>query len=53
MAQFIKDYALLARYNVTKPELKALEHLNLLTTALSAKDFIAILMLIRDLPEPK
>lgn len=51
--QFINDRALLARYHVTKRELEALEYLKMLTTALSAKDFIAILMLVRDIPEPK
>jgi transcriptional regulator with XRE-family HTH domain len=50
--RFITDHALLARYHVTKRELQALEHLCLLGTALSAKEFLAILMLIRDIPEP-
>jgi putative transcriptional regulator len=51
--RFIKDHALLARYHVTKRELEVLEHLNLLGTVLSAKEFLTILMLIRDIPEPK
>jgi transcriptional regulator with XRE-family HTH domain len=49
--RFTKDRALLARYHVTNHELRVLEHLNLLGTVLSAKDFIAILTLIRDIPE--
>jgi len=51
--RFIKDHSLLARYHVTKRELEALEHLNLLGTVLSAKEFLTILTLIRDIPEPK
>jgi transcriptional regulator with XRE-family HTH domain len=51
--RFIKDHALLARYHVTKRELQVLEHLSLLGTALSAKEFLAILTLIRDIPETK
>jgi transcriptional regulator with XRE-family HTH domain len=51
--RFIKDHALLARYHVTKPELQALEHLSLLGAVISAKEFLAILTLIRDIPEPK
>jgi transcriptional regulator with XRE-family HTH domain len=49
--RFIKNSALLARYQVTKPELQVLEHLSLLGTAISAKEFLAILTLIRDIPE--
>ena len=51
--RFIKDHALLARYHVTKRELQALEHLSLLGAVLSAKEFLAILTLIRDIPETK
>ncbi len=51
--RFIKDHALLARYHVTKRELQALEQLSLLGTALSAKEFLAILTLIRDIPETR
>jgi transcriptional regulator with XRE-family HTH domain len=51
--RFIKDHSLLARYHVTKRELQALEHLNLLGTVLSAKDFLTILTLIRDIPGTK
>ena len=51
--RFIKDHALLARYHVTRRELQVLEHLSLLGTALSAKEFLAILTLIRDIPETK
>jgi transcriptional regulator with XRE-family HTH domain len=49
--RFIKNSALLARYHVTKPELQVLEHVSLLGTAISAKEFLAILPLIRDIPE--
>jgi transcriptional regulator with XRE-family HTH domain len=51
--RFIKDHALLARYHVTKRELQALEELSLLGAVLSAKEFLAILTLIRDIPETK
>ncbi len=51
--RFIKDHALLARYHVTKRELQVLEHLSLLGTALSAKEFLAILTLLRDIPATK
>jgi hypothetical protein len=46
-----KNSALLARYHVTKRELQILEHLSLLGTAISARHFLAILTLIRDIPE--
>jgi transcriptional regulator with XRE-family HTH domain len=48
--RFISDHALLNSYHVTSRELHVLEHLNLLGNPLSAKDFLAILMLIRDNP---
>jgi transcriptional regulator with XRE-family HTH domain len=48
--RFIKDHGLLARYHVTKRELEVLEHLSLLGTALTAKEFLAVLTLIRDIP---
>ncbi len=51
--RFIKDRVLLTRYHVTKRELQVLEHVSLLGTALSAKEFLAILTLIRDIPEKK
>jgi transcriptional regulator with XRE-family HTH domain len=51
--RFIKDHALLARYHVTKRELQVLEHLSLLGTALTSKEFLAILTLLRDIPESK
>ena len=51
--RFIKDHALLARYHVTRRELQVLEHLSLLGTALSAKEFLTILTLIRDIPATK
>jgi transcriptional regulator with XRE-family HTH domain len=49
--RFIKNKALLRRYQVTKPELDTLEHLSLLGTVISSKEFLAVLMLIRDIPE--
>jgi transcriptional regulator with XRE-family HTH domain len=49
--RFIKNIALLARCHVTKRELQVLEHLSLLGTAISTKQFLAILMLIRDVHE--
>jgi transcriptional regulator with XRE-family HTH domain len=49
--RFIKARKLLVRYHVTNSELRVLEHLSLFGTALSAKDFLAILTLIRDIPE--
>jgi transcriptional regulator with XRE-family HTH domain len=51
--RFINDHALLARYHVTRRELQALEHLSLLGAVLSAKEFLTILTLIRDIPETK
>jgi transcriptional regulator with XRE-family HTH domain len=51
--RFIKARELLAWYHVTNRELQVLEHLSLLGTELSAKDFLAILTLIRDIPESK
>jgi transcriptional regulator with XRE-family HTH domain len=51
--RFIKGHALLARYHVTDRELRALEHLSLLGTVHSAKEFLAILTLIRDIPPNK
>jgi transcriptional regulator with XRE-family HTH domain len=49
--RFTKNDALLARCHVTKRELQVLEHLSLLGTAISTKEFLAILTLIRDIPE--
>jgi transcriptional regulator with XRE-family HTH domain len=49
--RFTKNSALLARCRVTKRELQVLEHLSLLGTAISTKEFLAILTLIRDIPE--
>ena len=48
--RFIKNQKLLAKYHVTNRELRALEHLSLLGTVVSAKEFLTILMLIRDIP---
>jgi transcriptional regulator with XRE-family HTH domain len=49
--RFTENSALLAHCHVTKRELQALEHLSLLGTAISTKEFLAILTLIRDIPE--
>jgi transcriptional regulator with XRE-family HTH domain len=51
--RFIKSRELLTRYHVTDRELRALEHLSLLGTVHSAKEFLAILTLIRDIPSMK
>jgi transcriptional regulator with XRE-family HTH domain len=48
--RFIKNKQLLVRYNVTDRELRALEGLSFLGTVDSAKEFLAILTLIRDIP---
>jgi transcriptional regulator with XRE-family HTH domain len=48
--RFIGNKQLLARYNVTDRELRALEGLSFLGTVDSAKEFLAILTLIRDIP---
>jgi transcriptional regulator with XRE-family HTH domain len=50
---FINKQKLLARYHVTARELQALEHLSLLGTVRSAKELLAILTLIRDIPAIK
>ena len=51
--RFIENRGLLARYNVTKHELRALENLSFLGSVSSAKEFLAILTLIRDIPSSK
>jgi transcriptional regulator with XRE-family HTH domain len=51
--RFIENRELLNRYNVTDRELRTLEHLSLLGTVISAKEFLAILTLIRDIPSNK
>ena len=48
--RFVENRELLTRYNVTDRELRILEHLSFLGTTLSAKEFLAILTLIRDIP---
>jgi transcriptional regulator with XRE-family HTH domain len=48
--RFITNRELLARYCVTNSELRVLEHLSMLGTVRSAKEFLAILTLIRDIP---
>jgi transcriptional regulator with XRE-family HTH domain len=48
--RFVENHELLARYNVTDRELRALEHLSLLGSVRSDKAFLAILTLIRDMP---
>jgi transcriptional regulator with XRE-family HTH domain len=51
--RFIENQELLNRYNVTDRELRTLEHLSFLGTVVSAKEFLAILTLIRDIPSSK
>jgi transcriptional regulator with XRE-family HTH domain len=51
--RFIKNRELLACYHVSERELRALEHLSLLGTVRSPKEFLAILTLIRDIPSTK
>ena len=51
--RFIENHELLARYQVTDTELRALEHLNFLGTVSSAKEFLAILTLARDISSIK
>jgi len=51
--RFIENRQLLSRYNVTDRELRTLEHLSCLGTVISAKEFLAILTLIRDIPSNK
>jgi len=51
--RFIENQELLSHYNVTDRELRTLEHLSFLGTVVSAKEFLAILTLIRDIPSGK
>ena len=51
--RFTDNRELLNRYNVTDRELRTLEHLSFLGTVVSAKEFLAILTLIRDIPLSK
>ena len=51
--RFIKNRELLNRYNVTERELRTLEHLSFLGSVVSAKEFLAILTLLRDIPTSK
>jgi len=51
--RFMENRELLSRYNVTDRELRTLEHLSFLGTVVSAKEFLAILTLIRDIPSSK
>ncbi len=48
--RLFNDTALLARYRVTRRELEALEHLGMLGGKLTAKQLLAILLLMRDIP---
>jgi transcriptional regulator with XRE-family HTH domain len=48
--RLFKNTALLARYHVTQQELEVLEHLGMLGGKLTAKRFLAILLLVRDTP---
>jgi transcriptional regulator with XRE-family HTH domain len=51
--RFVNNHLLLARYHVTDRELRVLKDLSLLGTVNSAKEFLAILTLIRDIPSIK
>jgi transcriptional regulator with XRE-family HTH domain len=51
--KFIQNRELLASYDVTDRELQALEKFSSLRTIRSSKEFLAILMLIRDIPTIK
>jgi transcriptional regulator with XRE-family HTH domain len=51
--RFVNNQVLLARYHVTDRELRVLKDLSLLGTVNSAKEFLAILTLIRDIPPIK
>jgi transcriptional regulator with XRE-family HTH domain len=48
--RFIDNHELLARYHITDRELRTLEGLHLLGSVHSAKEYLAILMLLRDIP---
>ncbi|MBV8360961.1 MAG: helix-turn-helix transcriptional regulator [Deltaproteobacteria bacterium] len=48
--RLFKNTTLLARYRVTRQELEVLEHLGVLGGKLTAKRFLAILLLVRDSP---
>jgi transcriptional regulator with XRE-family HTH domain len=48
--RIFKDNAFLARYRVTRQELEVLQHLGALGGKLTAKRFLAILLLMRDAP---
>jgi transcriptional regulator with XRE-family HTH domain len=47
----LNDRALLSRYQVTKRELQALKHLSMLGYAMTPREFVAIVTLIRRDPE--
>ena len=47
----LNDRALLSRYQVTKKELQALKHLSMLGYAMTRREFVAIVTLIRRDPE--
>ncbi len=47
----LNDRALLSRYQVTKRELQALKHLSMLGHAMTPREFVAIVTLIRRDPE--
>jgi transcriptional regulator with XRE-family HTH domain len=48
--RFTENTSLLARYYVTERELQVLLHLSFLGSAISTREFLAILALIRDMP---
>jgi transcriptional regulator with XRE-family HTH domain len=51
--RFVRERAILRRYQVTKNELQILQQLSLHVTTLSTKEFIAILTLLRNIPDRK
>src|SRR5207248_5129207 len=51
--QFIGNRELLTRYHVNDRELRALEQFSLLKAIRSPKQYLAILMLVRDIPKIK
>jgi transcriptional regulator with XRE-family HTH domain len=48
--RLLRNTALLSRYRVTGQELEVFEHLGMLGGKLTAKRFLAILLLVRDTP---
>jgi putative transcriptional regulator len=51
--RFVRERAVLRRYQVTNNELQILQQLSRHVTTLSTKEFIAILTLLRNIPDQK